>query len=36
MSGLIVVGITYNGLTLGAVADFGALNCQPSTKAGER
>ncbi|MCO5279181.1 MAG: hypothetical protein M9911_14445 [Saprospiraceae bacterium] len=22
----------HNGLALGAVADFGALNCQPSTK----
>jgi hypothetical protein len=28
--------ITANVLALGAVADFGALNCQPSTKVDAR
>jgi hypothetical protein len=27
-----IISIAHNGLALGAVADFGALNCQPSTK----
>ena len=26
----------HNGLALGAVADFGAQNCQPSTKVDSR
>jgi len=28
--------IGYNGLALGAVADFGAQNCQYTTKVDER
>ena len=28
--------ITYNGLALGAVADFGAQNCQYTTKVDAR
>ena len=29
-------GITHNVFALGAVADFGAKNCQPTTKADAR
>jgi hypothetical protein len=28
----VVLKMVYNGLALGAVADFEAINCQPSTK----
>jgi hypothetical protein len=33
---VVSLGVAYNGLALGAVADFGARNCQYTTKVDTR